>query len=212
MHDRNEHVNSLANGDQYRDQYRRRWRQLMLLIATAFVWLGLYAVIGWCQSEPKYYASTTTGDVMPLDALSSPVVTTEFIQQWAEMVARKAYNLDFLNVNQSLSQVRPYFSEDGWVAFQDALTKAGLLNKIQQEKLTLSAVANGPVVILKRYVTAGRYSWDVQLPLLVTYSSSSMQAKQQLYIAMTIRRVPELATPQGIAVTAFILGGGQYVK
>jgi intracellular multiplication protein IcmL len=212
MQDQREHVRSLDSGDLYRDQYRRHWRRLIVLIGSAFVWLGLYMVIGLVQSAPKYYASTTTGEVLPLDALSSPVVTTEYIQQWAEMVARKAYNLDFLNVNQSLSQVRPYFSDDGWVAFQDALTKAGLLSKIQQEKLTLSAVANGPVVILKRYVTAGRYSWDVQLPLLVTYNSSSMQAKQQLYIAMTIRRVPELATPQGIAVTAFILGGGQYVK
>lgn len=212
MHEQREHVRGLDNGDRYRDQYRRHWRRLMVLIGSAFVWLALYMVIGLVQSTPKYYASTTTGDVLPLDALSSPVVTTEYIQQWAEMVARKAYNLDFLNFNQSLSQVRPYFSDDGWVAFQDALTKAGLLSKIQQEKLTLSAVANGPVVILKRYVTAGRYSWDVQLPLLVTYNSSSMQAKQQLYIAMTIRRVPELATPQGIAVTAFILGGGQYVK
>lgn len=212
MHEQREHVRGLDNGDRYRDQYRRHWRRLMVLIGSAFVWLGLYMVIGLVQSTPKYYASTTTGDVLPLDALSSPVVTTEYIQQWAEMVARKAYNLDFLNFNQSLSQVRPYFSDDGWLAFQDALTKAGLLSKIQQEKLTLSAVANGPVVILKRYVTAGRYSWDVQLPLLVTYNSSSMQAKQQLYIAMTIRRVPELATPQGIAVTAFILGGGQYVK
>jgi intracellular multiplication protein IcmL len=212
MHDQREHVRDLENGDRYRDQYRRHWRQLMVLIGSAFIWLGLYMVVGLFQSTPNYYASTTTGDVLPLDALSSPVVTTEYIQQWSEMVARKAYNLDFLNFNQSLSQVRPYFSDDGWLAFQDALTKSGLLNKIQQEKLTLSAVANGPVVILKRYVTAGRYSWDVQLPLLVTYSSSSMQAKQQLYIAMTIRRVPELATPQGIAVTAFILGGGQYVK
>lgn len=195
-----------------RVDFRRMMSTLVVLMISAVCLLATYVLLGFTQGTSKYYASTTTGEVIGLDALSTPVVTTEFIQQWAQTVARKAYTLNFLSYQQQLQDVRPYFSADGWSAFQAALAKVGLIDKIQQEKLYLSAVANGPVVVLNRYLSHGAYSWDVQLPMLVLYSSSSMQVKQQIYVGMTIKRVPELGTPQGIAVTQFVMGGSTDVR
>lgn len=198
----------LDNTNQFmRDGYRRMLTALVALMLSATALIGVYILVGTMQDSPRYYASTTTGEVIGLEALSSPVVTSEFIQQWSQTVARKAYTLNFLSFEKQLQDVRPYFSADGWSAFQASLAKVGLIDKIQQEKLYLSAVANGPVVILNRYVSHGSYSWDVQLPMLILFSSSSMQVKKQIYVGMTIKRVPELGTPQGIAVTQFVMGG-----
>ena len=178
-----------------------------MLLFTAGGLLAAYILVAAAQSPARYYASTTTGEVVPIESLSSPVVTPEFIQQWATTVARSVYNINFLEYQKQLGLAKPYFTDDGWIAFQDAITASGLLNTIQAKKLYLSTVVNGPVVIVKRYISGGRYSWDVQLPLLILYTSSSTNVKRQIYVSMTIKRVPELEISRGIAVTTFTIGG-----
>lgn len=193
----------------YRDRFRRMMSVLVGLLLTALCLVTVYILIGLAQPASRYYASTTTGNIIPIESLSSPVVTMEFIQQWSQTVARGAYSLNFLSYEQQLKNIQPYFTADAWIAFQKGLQDSGLLDQVKKEKLYLSTVVNGPTVILDRYVSSGHYTWDVQLPLLILFSSSSMHAKRQVYISMTIKRVPELEMPQGIAVTKFVMGGGK---
>lgn len=193
--------------DFYRNQFRRMVHLLMVLLLTASGLLGLYLFVSSSQAPARYYASTTTGEVVPIESLSSPVVTPAFIQQWASTVARSAYSINFLNYEKQFSQARPYFTTDGWNAFQNAMASSGFLDTVKNKKLYLSTVVNGPVVIVKQYISSGHYSWDVQLPLLILYSSSNMNVKRQIMVSMTIKRIPELENARGIAVTKFTMGG-----
>lgn len=191
----------------YRDQFRRMVGLLIvLLFICAALVLGL-VFLTWTSPKAKYYASTTTGNVIPIQSLSSPVVTLPFVEQWAGMVVRRAYALNFLSYDKQLSEVKKYFTADGWEKFQGAINNSGFLGSLKQDKLDISTIVNGPIVPVNRYVDHGHFTWVIQVPVLLLYTSASQQVKKQFYVTLTIKRVSEMEVPRGISVTDFVSHG-----
>lgn len=198
---------ALRRNNFYRNQYRR---MVTILIIMLFIGAGLMTslvLLLWSAPAAKYYASTTTGNVVPIESLGSPVVTMPFVEQWSSLVVRSAYSLNFLHYPQQLKKARTFFTPEGWASFEAALKGSGYIAAIKQDKLSVSTVVNGPVVMVNRYVSHGRYTWVVQMPLLVLYTSASQQIKRQFYVTLTIKRVPELEVARGISVTNFVSHG-----
>jgi len=180
------------------------------MIFLLFIGGGLLAALiylTWTESAPKYYASTTTGNVIPIQSLSSPMVTLPLVEKWAAMVARSAYSLNFLTYEKQLAGAKQYFTPDGWASFESAINSSGYLDTVKSAKLDVSTVVNGPVVPVSRYIDHGRYTWVVQMPVLVLYTSASTNVQRQFYVTLTIKRVPELDVARGISVTKFISRG-----
>lgn len=190
----------------YHRQYRRVMKVLLFLIALSGVLALALFFLMWTAKPANYYASTTSGDVVQLQPLSAPVVTQDYVIQWSELVVRSAYNLNFSSYEEQLKKTSPYFTEAGWQSFNDALKNSGLLDTVIAKKLYLTAVINGDPVIVNRYVKDGRFNWEVQLPVLISYTSANMVRKQEIYVSMTVTRVPELEDPRGIAVSKFYNG------
>lgn len=191
----------------FRDQYRRLIKFMIMSLLVCFGLLVALFFLIFTQSKPKYYASTTTGTIVPIQSLSSPVVTQKYILQWSKKVARLVYNLDFLNNEEELKNASTYFTQEGWQSLQKSIEKSGLLSTIKQKKLMLSSVVDGSPVILNQYIEGGRYTWKVQLPLLILFGSASESKKKKIYISMIVKRVPELEIARGIAVTSFNVSG-----
>lgn len=188
----------------YRDSYRKLLNILIFLVGLAIVlslFLG-YSILSTSQSQ--YFASTTSGEVIPMHSLSEPVVTSDFILKWSSLLARQVYNLNFNEWEQQLQQVQPSFTENGWQAMNRALQSSGLISAIEQNKLVTSAVVVGAPVILTREILQGRFTWTVQFPLLITYTSANESRKQTVVITMRISRVPVLDVSQGIQCDGFV--------
>ncbi|MBS0351510.1 MAG: type IVB secretion system apparatus protein IcmL/DotI [Proteobacteria bacterium] len=188
---------------EYRDSFR--W-VLISLIAMLILCVMLSVCVGYKAIYPgpaKYYASMTTGEVIPLPPLNEPVVTNKYLVEWASLATRAAFNLDFGNYDNQLKAASVYFTNNGWNAFNKALTHSGLLDMIKSKKLMMSAVVPQTPVIVFTGIFNGRYMWRVSLPVLVTYGSASEQQQRQLKVNMVISRVPALDTPQGIQVIDF---------
>src|SRR3989344_138981 len=187
----------------YREGYRKglRWVVMLMILAVGLT-VGLIGV-DYTRPSPQFFATTPGGDVIPMHSLSEPMVTTNFLLEWASLAVRAAYNLDFVNYQTQLSQARTYFTDQGWSAFMAALNASGILSTIQNQKLQATAVGTGSPIVLQREIISGRFSWVVQLPLLVTYVSASETRKQQLVITLTIMRVSTLDTAQGILINDF---------
>ncbi|PHQ79547.1 MAG: type IV secretion protein IcmL [Coxiella sp. (in: Bacteria)] len=190
----------------YRDHYR------IALGATLFMGLicGALAVIMVLMSlgiqQPKYYATTTTGDVIPLQSLSEPVVTKPYLLQWASLATRAAYNLDFNNYQQQIAAAAPYFTADGFLKFKEALKSTGLLDTMIKKKLIMSAIVSGDPVIIRDYISHGRHAWNIQLPLMITFQSASAHTIQHVMVSMKIQRVPVLSAEKGIQISDFRVG------
>ncbi len=189
--------------DQYRNRYRKALSTLKILAIAAIALLTVLFVVNKSTPSQKFYATTMGGQVVPLQPLSIPVVSNDFITQWASLAVRQAYNLDFVKYQDQLAGAKKYFTNSGWESFQGALDHAGVIKTITDQKLISTAAVTGPVVIDNFGVVAGRYVWKIRMPLLITYGSASESAKQKLTVSMIVMRVPSLDSPQGIEINNF---------
>lgn len=200
-------ANDIANRSHlfYRDSYRR---VLKLIILLAVIGVGLVAMLFFSLYErplPNYYATTTAGQVVPMQPLSKPVVTSNYILQWSSQVVRSVLNLDFAHYQQQLKAAQSNFTDDGWSAFQGAM-QSTLLSAVEKEKLQVSAVVTGTPIIVSTEVVNGFFTWMVRMPVLLTYTSASASRKQHIYVTVVVRRIPTLNNEKGIQVSGFYTG------
>lgn len=190
----------------FRDQYRRMLKFAILLAGLAVIQTVLLSYMTLSPAQPDYYATTTAGVVTPLHPLSQPVVTNQYLLQWSSTAVQSALNFDYVHYQDQFNQTKPYFTPGGWSKYQAAMQSSGLLDAVQKQKLVMSAVVSGPPVILNSYTTGGRFTWRVQLPVLVTFESASQKTQEALVITMNVQRVPVLDTiaGQGIQITDFV--------
>jgi intracellular multiplication protein IcmL len=187
----------------YRNSYRKALGAAVLLSTSASVLAAILVMMSWREPQPTYFATTTNGVVTPLYSLSEPVLTSQFILEWASLAARKAFNLDFVHYADQLNEAKPYFTSDGWEKFQGALKSSGMLDTVTDKKVVMSAIVSGTPVVLSRAVVHGRFTWTIQLPVLVSFSSTSEKRKMQMIITMNVQRVPTLDASQGVQISDF---------
>jgi intracellular multiplication protein IcmL len=193
----------------YETRVRERYHHVILGIFICSL-LSIVLAVGLAymtiiQQKPKYYATTTSGDLIPLQTLSEPVISDNYLAEWAALTIRSMFNLDFVQLEQNLNNSRKYFTSNGFKAFIDALRESKLIEVIQEKKLTTSAVITQTPSILSKSIVAGQYSWVLQMPVLVTYTSANQTIKRGLVATMMIRREPVLGASQGIQITDIVL-------
>jgi intracellular multiplication protein IcmL len=198
--------NAIALNTFYRDNYRRtmKWVVVMAVICAL-----LSAILLWDAfdpSQPDYYASVTTGEVVPMHAMSEPMLTSAFIVQWSALTARLIYNLNFATYQQQLNQVKDRFTAEGWQKMTTALASSGMIKSLVHNHLIISSVVSGSPLIVSQLVINGRYTWRVTMRLLVTYTSASETTQRQMVVTMNVQRVPTLDNPKNIQIIAFQTG------
>ena len=188
----------------YRDNYRRVLLTLMfLVVSNVLLVLGIMHVIK-NPPEPKYFATNDDGRITLLHPLSAPVMSVNALTEWATRAATAAYTFDFVNYRDSLQKASVYFTGTGWQSFEKALVDSNNVKLVLTKKLVTTAVAQGAPVILKRGVLNKTYTWQVQIPMLVTYQSANMNVQQPVLVTMLIKRVDVLNNPAGIAIDQFV--------
>ena len=192
----------------YRDNYRRLVSALLFLLVIIIVLVStiLYQVMN--RPEPRYFATTVDGRIMPLFPLSEAMLSPGELLQWAHGAAISAYTYNFVNYRDAMQQLQNQFTPDGWRYYEDALKVSRNLEMVIAKKLVVSAVATGTPVILDQAVISGRYSWKIQIPLLVSYQSPNEQTQKPVIVMMIISRVPTVDMPKGIAIVSFVASEG----
>lgn len=203
MRDTQSQENDFQLNHFYRDAYRRtiKWVSIMAIVCAI-----LTTILVWMTYDPKqppYYAAMTTGEVVRLHALSEPVVTSDFVVQWSALTTRLIYNLNFSTYTQQLAQVQDRFTPEGWDKMMAALKSSGLIDDVVNNKLIITSVVTGPPIILGRLIIHGRFTWRVQMKLLVTYTSASTATQRSMIVTMNVQRVPTLDAANGIQVIDF---------
>lgn len=189
----------------YRDNYRRI---VVILLLSMLINLGLGVILYWMYShppEPKYFATSINGRITPLYPLNEPNQSDSAVLQWANQAAIASYSYNFVNYREELQSASEFYTSGGWEAFLKALQGSNLLNAVRAKKLIVSAVATRAPVILQKGVIGGYYSWQVQMPVLVTFQSASEFTQQTNVVTMLIRRVSTLNQPRGIGISQIVV-------
>lgn len=187
----------------YRDHYKMALNGAIFMGIVCALLTVVLAMVTLFPPQPKYYATTTTGVIIPLHSLSEPVVTKPYLLQWASLAAKASYNLDFNDYKNQILATKNYFTEDGFVKYQEALKSSGLLQTVTDKKVMMSAIVSGDPVIIREFMEHGRYNWVVQLPMLVTFSSASDTKRIHTLVTMRIQRVPVLSANNGIQISNY---------
>lgn len=188
----------------YRDNYRRVVTALLLCLLTIIVLIGIIFYMITHRPAPKYFATTSDGQIIPLIPLDRPNLANNTIAQWANEAATTAYTLDFQGYRKQLLDASNYFTPNGWKQFLQAMEASNNLESIKAKQLLMTAVPTGTPSIVHQGMIDGRYSWSVQIPLLVSLQNANTLVQQSILVTMLITRVSVLDNSKGIAIAQFI--------
>ena len=188
----------------YRDSYR-------LVVILLFIAIIVIACLAWViiyqqthKPTPKYFATTSSGRLIPLIPLDQPNFSDQQIAVWSANAVTSLYTYDFLNFRQTFQTNSQYFTSSGWKAFLDGLAQSNNLQAVQQKRLTVQAVPAGAPVIVNQGDFNGIYTWRIQIPILVTYQSLSEEFNQRLLITVVVQRLSTLTSKYGIGIAQLV--------
>lgn len=189
----------------YRDSYHRVLFAFLLCLLVIIVLAGLLVFMVLHPTKPRYFAVTPSGQITPIVALDKPNLSPSAVIQWASEAARAAYSYNFVNYRNELQAASQFFTPEGWKKFVDQLRESNNIDAVTAKKLVVSAIVNGaPVIIWDGTLPDGRYAWRIQLPLQVTYESSSVISTQNLIVTLLVVRVDTVYSARGLAIQQFI--------
>lgn len=190
----------------YKDSYNKVLFTLLLSVGIIFALASTISYLILNPPPPKFFATSINGRITPLFPLGEPNQSDSAVLQWANQAAIAAYTYNFVNYRQELQAASGYFTDDGWSQFISALQSSGALKTVRQKKLIVSAVATRAPIILQKGPLAGRYSWRIQMPILITYQSASEFQQVRSVVTLLVTRISTLKSVRGIGISQFIVG------
>lgn len=190
----------------YRDGQRKLVIALILSLIANIISTGMLIYIITHPPQPKYFATSINGRITPLFPLNEPNQSDSAVLQWANLAAIAAFTYNFVNYRDELQASSGFFTAEGWQQFLTALEQSNNLDAVKAKKLIVSAVATRAPIILQKGLLNGRYSWRIQMPILVTYQSASEFSQQNNVVTMLVTRVSTLNSPRGIGISQFVVG------
>lgn len=198
-------ANSRPNNRFYQLHLRKFEYALIILIVLLLGLAGFVLYQLTHRPLPAFYALTNDGKQLTLKPYDEPSQIPTTILRWASKGAVAAYTFGFATYKQQLAALRPYFTADGWDAYNASV--AGLIQTVVQNQIFVNGVVSGPPVIASQGYEFGRgYVWHVQLPFLVTYQTAEITSQKNYLVLITIVKVPTQINPQGIGIDEFIMG------
>lgn len=190
----------------YRDSYRR-------VVIALFVVLGINCILGfmifykWTNPPtPQYFATTADGRIIMLHKLTDPVVTDDFIVQWATNAVRGAFSLDYIHWREQLEQAANNFTPEGWKYFLNSLRNSNNLKTLTSLKMVSNVTVTAAPQVVEKEIVGGHFAWKVEMPLLITYESAEHTIHMPVNVTLIVIRMPVQNYPQRVAINNFLAG------
>ncbi len=190
--------------------HERMSRTLLVMVFVTALLLVSFLVILYHKPEPVYFATRVDGGVLPLVPLSTPFLTDGQVTNFAVEAVTHAMTIDFANWRNDLLSASKYFEQpDGWNNFLDAMETSGMLNYIRDHRLVSTVVASGAVITSSGLSKSKNYTWEVQIPLVITYESASEISRDSLLAELVVSRLPTWEAPDAVGVSRIVVKPGK---
>ncbi len=188
----------------YRDNYRRATVALIILAVINVVLL--FSIIDKYLNppQPQYFATNSQYQLVKYHPLTDPVVSNNYVLQWVSTAVQQAFSLDFIHWREQLQTASYNFTPSGWHWFLQAFKQSGDLNSLVQLKMVADAQITGAPVITYQGVLGSQYTWKIEIPLMITYTSAAKVINQPMKVTIIVMRVPEQDNRYQIAINQFL--------
>jgi intracellular multiplication protein IcmL len=178
-----------------------------LVIAAAAVVVLVATSLYLYTHKPAPVTFYTDSDLraFPLAPVSDPYVKQADLIQWFSEVIPQAFTFDFVNYQDQLKQVQPYFTSKGWDALLKQLDTYANEKTIETNKLFVNTSAGGTPTIPNQGMIEGRYGWWIQLPLKIHYTSLERHNDTPINLQALVVRVPTTNNLTGLAIDNIIV-------
>lgn len=209
----NEHIAAvesiLRSARTFEISYKVMARVALGLALSTTVLAATTAWLAFSRPEPRYFATTSDGQLLPLVPLDRPHQSAAEVSNFAVKAVTTSLTYDFANYRADFNNALQYFTKPtGWNQFVEAVQKSQMLDLVQSRRLNTTAVANNAVIVREGINERGVYEWMVQIPLRVTYQSASEVTGQNFMITVNIERLQTYESPYAMAISRFIAAPG----
>jgi intracellular multiplication protein IcmL len=199
----------LVRNEFYRDGYRT---VLRIAVIEAVIILGLLFMMFFVVSNSKpqsvYFATTNDGRLVPMVALNEPNLSTPALMSWSAQAATEVMTFGFNDYRRRLQEASRNFTRTGWASFTGALDKSRILEMVQQNQQVVTAAPRSAPVLISEGMSNGRYQWQVEIPMVITYQAGSQTRADNLIVTLLIVRVSKLESPNGVGIEQWVAQPG----
>ncbi|WP_158106944.1 DotI/IcmL family type IV secretion protein [Caedibacter taeniospiralis] len=188
--------------------YKSNFR-LMIKVLLFSVVLNVILVVGlwYSHKEERLYflAVNDQGIVKALNLPKKVVVSETMLVNWVSQNVADLYKFDFLNYKEEILNLKYLFTEQGWQAFNEVFK--GTVDQVVAQKMVAKAALDGVPVITAVGHIAGVRSWQIQVPMLVTFSKGQEIANHHILLKLTVQensRMTDLAKGQYFGIAQII--------
>jgi intracellular multiplication protein IcmL len=193
--------------DFYRDGYRKLATIVLILCASNLLSILTVSYMFSKPQEVRFFATSSDGRIIPVQPLNQPGITNAELLDWTVRAATKIYSYDYVNYRDDLQSVSAMFTGQGWQSFQDTLTSSRVLKTVVAEKLVMSATPTGSATIIEKGILNGKFTWKVQVPMLVKLQGNTPLSSPVL-VTMLVQRVSLVNNPEGIGIINIVVKEG----
>lgn len=204
---------SVANAQNLAFYKKNFARAITLLIMALLVILALGASLVFTVNQAihgkrEYFAiDTKTGRLTPMPPLDRPNVSNGALLSIVNECVMRANTYNYVEFRGQFERMRDCFTEDGYGQFADAVNRSGSVKIAREGRLLVSANTTGAPVITKQGERMGVYSWEVQVPLLVTFQGGQagknvISSKQVVTVLM--QQVPVWQNERGVGIASYL--------
>lgn len=197
-----------------RDSYRRQriYHLSRLLVAavaiTLFSLAGTWAILSRTD-QFRYLMTEPSGRLLPVVPLDQPHQSDEEIVKWTVDAVTQIYTFDFANFRRQFQNAQKLMTPIGWENFHTALRDSGNFVAVTENRYVTTAAPSGPAIVVSKGLLSDaygnvRYSWVIDVPLLVSYRSSKQVTSQDLIVRVNIVRVPSYVNYVGSQIRQII--------
>ena len=192
------------DNDFYRKHYHHVIYGLMILIVLMMVGVGFVLYQTTHRPLPTFAAVEPDGKRMGLTAYPDPNLLPDTLLQWASKAVVGAYTFDFVNYNNQIAAVKPYFTETGWRDYLQSVNNL-ITTIVQNQIFVYGVVAGTPVIANQGPLPGVDYAWRVQIPFLVSYVTTAGPTNRSFLVTLSIVRMSTNINPQGIGIDQFVM-------
>ncbi len=172
--------------DFYKDNFRRVVLVLLISLVMNVALMGTVLFMSLKPTQFVYFATTSDGRLVELSGKDAPVLDNAAVLAWASRHIPEVYQLDPLNYRSDLQRVQELFTPDGWSQFMSAYAK--VINNVRDNSITMGASIYDVPVVLRAGVFGGSMSWQLQIPLLVSYQKDGKVDTKKIIMQVILQK------------------------
>lgn len=187
--------------ESYRDGYYRLFAivNLLALIMFCLTVLNIYVAYTY-HPENGYFAENSEGKRRPLVGLTEPNINRESLMIWVSSAATQVMTIGFSDYDTRLWEARALFTPDGWLKFAPAVLNSKTLQTITSSQQIMTAIPESPPTILEEGVKKGKYTWVMEIPLLLSIRAGEVSSTELMTVQLEIVKMPTSEMPSGLGI------------